>query len=114
MKHQLGRLADDLNGLLGVVDPRQLHDHPPLPRALQGRLGHPQLVDPAAQHLQSASHGVAVDLPVGAVLGFQDDLSAAAEVQAEPGRAGDRQPAGRSEHQQHGDKTPPKVTRQRK
>ena len=56
---ELGRPADDLDGLLGVVDAGQLHDHPPLPRALQARLGHPQLVDPVAQHLKGAGHGVA-------------------------------------------------------
>ena len=80
---ELGRPADDLDGLLGVVDAGQLHDHPPLARALQARLGHPQLVDPVAQHLKGAGHGVAVDLPFGAVLGFEDDLGAAAQVKAE-------------------------------
>jgi hypothetical protein len=51
VEHELGRAADDLHGLLGVVDAGQLHDHPPVARALQGGLGHPELVDPAPQHL---------------------------------------------------------------
>jgi hypothetical protein len=111
---QLGGAPDDLGGLLGIVDAGQLDDHPPVPRALQGRLGHAELVDPSAQHLQGAGQGVAVDPLVGAVGGLQDDLGAAPQVQAEAGRAGGHQPAGRADQQQHGDKTPPKVTRQRR
>src|ERR671914_138461 len=49
--------------------------------------------------------------PVGAVGGLQDDLGAPAQVEPEPGRLGDRQPAGRTDQQQDGDKTPPEVTR---
>jgi hypothetical protein len=71
---------------------------------LQGRLGHPELVDPPAQHLEGAGQGAVVDLvfaemPVGAVLGLQDDLGAAAQVEAQPGRAGDRHPAGGTDQQ---------------
>jgi hypothetical protein len=102
---QLGGAADDLDGLPGIVDAGQLHDHPPLPRPLQGRLGHPELVDPAAQHLQGPGQGVAVEVAVGAVGGFQDDLGAPAQVQAQPGRAGDGHPGGRPEHEQHGQQT---------
>src|SRR5215218_10550505 len=65
---ELGSAPDDLDGLGGVIDPGQLHNDPPLPGALQGRLGHPQLVDPAAQHLQSPGHDVAVELAVRTVL----------------------------------------------
>jgi hypothetical protein len=66
-----------------------------------------------AQHLEGSGHGVAVDVAFGAVLGFKDDLGAAAQVEAEAGGSGGGQPAGRSEHEEHGDQTPPKVTRQR-
>jgi hypothetical protein len=48
VERQLGRLPDDLDRLLRVVDAGELDDHPPLPRALQGRFGHPELVNPAA------------------------------------------------------------------
>jgi hypothetical protein len=109
---QLGGAPDDLGGLPGVVDAGQLHDHPPVSRALQSRLGHAQLVDTPTQHLQSAGQGVPVDPPIRTLLGFQDDLGAAAQVQAEPGRVGDHHPAGRAHQQQDGNQTPPKVTRQ--
>src|SRR5215211_7845486 len=91
---ELGSAPDDLDGLGGVVHAGQLDDDPPLPGALQGRLGHAQLVDPAAQHLQSPGHDVAVELAVRTVLGFEDDLGATAQVQAETGRTDNHHPAG--------------------
>jgi len=53
-----------------------------------------------------------IDATIGAVGGLQDDLGAAPQVQAQPGRAGNHHPAGRPEHEQDGDETPPEVTRQ--
>ena len=54
------------------------------PDAGEGGLGDAEGVDAAAQHLQCAVGGLAVGLHTGAVLGLQDDLGAALEIEAEP------------------------------
>src|SRR6266508_6723133 len=62
VERELGGATDHLDRLGRVVDAWQLDDYPTVARALQRRLGHPELVDASPQHLQGAVHGVAVDL----------------------------------------------------
>ena len=86
MKGELGRLADDGHGLVGVLQPGQLDDDAPVTRPLQGRLGHPELVDPPAEHLEGAVHRVAVDLLPAAIHGLEGDLCPTPQVETEAGR----------------------------
>ncbi len=85
---ELGGPADHPGRLPGVLHAGQLDDDPTLAGAGQRGLGDAQGVDAAAEHLERAVGGLAVGLDPGAVLGLQDDLGAALEVEAEPGRQG--------------------------
>ncbi len=102
MEAELGGLPDHLGGLAGVLDPRQLDDDAPLAGARQRRLGDAEGVDAAADHLERAVGGLAVGLHPLAVLGLQDDLGAALEVEAEARCAGEGEDAGHAEHGQGG------------
>ena len=82
-----GGAADDLGGLARVLQARQLDDDAPLAGAGERRLGDAERVDPAAQHLQRAVGGLRVGLDGGRVLGLEDDLGAAAQVETRGGRA---------------------------
>jgi hypothetical protein len=105
-ERELGGAADHFDGLGGVVDAGQLDDHPPVPRALQGRLGHAELVDPTAQHLEGAVQAVAVDLLARGVGGFEHDLGPAAQVQTKPGGEGEHERGGRAEQRDDGQQPP--------
>ena len=93
-------------GLAGVLDAGQLDDDPALAGPGQGRLGDPERVDPAAQHLQRAVGGLGVGLDAGGVPGLQHDLGAAPQVEAEPGGQGERGPQGEADDEQGGDGPP--------
>ena len=81
----------------GSCTPGQLDDDPPLAGAGEGRLGHAEGVDPAAQHLQRAVGRLGVGLDGRGVLGLEDDLGAAAQVEPElAGRSGSTR--GRGDH----------------
>ncbi len=56
---ELGGPPDHLGRLAGVLDAGQLDDDPRSPDAGQGRLGDPERVDPAAQHLERPVGGLA-------------------------------------------------------
>jgi hypothetical protein len=107
---ELGGAADHPQRLAGVVHAGQLHDHPAVPGALQGGLGDAELVDPAAQHLHRPAQRVRVHPLAGGVLGFEDDLRAATQVEAEPGGPVDGQPARRAQQGNDGEQAPSKMT----
>ena len=84
MHGQLGGAAD----VLGLPAPRVLHagqldEDPVLALAGQRRLGDTEGVDAAAEHLDGPVDGSALALTSAGVLGLEDELGAAAEVQAE-------------------------------
>jgi len=110
MEGELGGPADHPHRLVGVVHAGQLHDHPAVPRALQGGLGHAELVDPAAQDLHRPGQGVRVHPLAGGVLGLEDDLRAAAQVQAEPDGTVDGQPPGYGQQRHDAEQAPSKMT----
>src|SRR5699024_7358409 len=84
---QLCGLADDLGGLRRLLHTGQFDDDPVLTGTRHVRLGHAQAVDALAQHLQDLVGVVGVgDRAVGTVLGLQDDLGAAAQVESQAGR----------------------------
>ena len=64
----------------------------------QGRLGDPERVDPAAEHLEGPVGGRAVGGDPLAVLGLQDDLGAALEVEPEAGGEGQGGEQGEPDH----------------
>ena len=62
LEFQLGRLADEVQGPLRVLDAGQLHHDVFSALAHQHRLGHPELVDAVAQHLQALGNGALLEL----------------------------------------------------
>src|SRR5699024_776238 len=100
---QLCGLADDLGGLRRVLHTGQFDDDPVLTGTRHVRLGHAQAVDALAQHLQDLVGVVGVgDRAVGTVLGLQDDLGAAAQVESQAGRYEPRR-TERDEDDEQGD-----------
>ena len=89
MEAQLGGLADHLNGLTRILDIRKLDDDPPVTGAGERRFGHPECIDASAQHFQRPISRLGICLDAFGVLGLQDDLGAALQIQPETGRGGE-------------------------
>ena len=106
MERQLGGAADHAHRFVGIRYSGKLHDDAPVSRPLQRRLRHAEGVDPPAQHLQGPIGGVVVDLLAVGVLGFEDDLGAATQVEPEPHRAGQDQGNGSCEHDNDEQRSP--------
>jgi hypothetical protein len=86
---ELGGAPDDLGRLAGVLKPRQLDDDPPFPGAGQAGFRDAEGINPSAQHLEGAVGRLAVGLHGRRVLGLQDDLGAAAQVETQLGGGGE-------------------------
>ncbi len=76
-KFQLGGLADEVQGPLGVLDAGKLHHDIVGALAHQDRLGHAKLVDAVAQHLQALGYGAFLELLdfLGFELEFKDQAA---------------------------------------
>ncbi len=85
---ELGGAAEDVGGFLRVLDTGQFDDDPVVAGTGDGGLRDAERVDAAAQYLHGAVGGRRVGLDGGGVAGFQHDLGAAAQVEAEAGRNG--------------------------
>jgi hypothetical protein len=109
MEGELCGPADHPQGLVGVVHTGQLHDHPAVPGALQDRFGHAELIDSAAQYLHRPGERVRVHPLAGGVLGPEDDLRAATQVQAQPDRTVEGQPARRTQQRHDAEQAPSKM-----
>lgn len=84
MERERRRAPDDLGGLLGFLHVGEFDDDPPLAAAVQGRLGDPERVDAAPQHLERAVGGLRVGDDGGGIVGFEHELGATAEIEPEP------------------------------
>ncbi|GAA2836711.1 hypothetical protein GCM10020220_026960 [Nonomuraea rubra] len=89
VERELRGAADDLGGLARVEHARQLDDDPPLAGADQGGIDDAERVGPLAQHVERAVGGGGVGLDGGGVLRLEDELGAAAQVQAQAGGGGE-------------------------
>ena len=98
--------ADHLGRLARVLHAGQLDDDPLLAGAGEGRLGDPERVDAAAQHLEGPVGRRAVRLHPRAVAGLQDDLRAALEIEPEPRGQGQRGQQGQADDGEGGDGAP--------
>ena len=91
---QLGGLADPLLGLLRLLvagDAGQLDEDPVLALADQRGLGDTEGVDAAAEHLERLVDVLRAGRRLLGALGLEDELRAAAEVEAEVGLDVDRE-----------------------
>lgn len=80
---QLRGTPDDVRRLPRVLHPGQLDDDPLLSRTGEGGLCHPQRVHPQAKHLERPVRRLGVGPYGRRVLGLEDDLGAAAQVETE-------------------------------
>src|SRR5690606_37404954 len=89
VKGELGRLADDVDRLLGVGDVGQLDDDPAIAGGLYVGLDGAHRVDATSQHFDRPLDDGGVDGDRVGVPGFVDELGATPEVEAEAGLGGD-------------------------
>ena len=76
------RLADRLNGRIGILDARQFDDDAALALSLDQRLGQAKLVDALLHDFDDALHRIVVDLCFRRIDRFEHDMRAALQVKA--------------------------------
>src|SRR5207253_10942215 len=76
-------LADEVDGALRVLNARELHDDAPAALPLQGRFDDTQLVDAVLDDPQRGIDRLWCGRAGWGVLGFQDQVATALQVQSE-------------------------------
>ena len=82
LEFQHRRLADRLNGLVRILDAGKLNDDTPLPFPLNDRLCQTKLIHALFHDAHNPLHSIVIDLCLGSVLRFQDNMRAALKIQS--------------------------------